>query len=107
MRLLCTVLAMGALAGCAPLTWQDSQDYVARQSDFNVCRLTMGGPHSQMAQHEAHNRALNCPQYYGAILQQQAQQDAAIQNYINSTKPPPAVHCTTTSSYNVANTTCR
>lgn len=86
------------LAGCA------SPDYVARQSNYNVCRLSMGGPHSRYAEAEASRRGLDCRQYFGAIQQQQANENAAIQNYLRSTQPAPAprppVNCT---SYRIGN----
>lgn len=43
------------LAGCA-----SSPEYVARQSNWDVCRLTMGGPHSGAAEAEARARNLDC-----------------------------------------------
>lgn len=96
MRALLPILAL-SLAGCA------SPEYVASRSDFDVCRLSMGGPHAAYADAEARNRGLQCAQYYPAILQRQAQQNSLVQQM----QPPRPVTCTTTSAYGIANTTCR
>jgi hypothetical protein len=74
------------LAGCAA-----SPDYVASRGDFDVCRLAMGGPHARFADAEARNRGLDCRQYHGAILQQQSNQNAAIQQL----QRQPALTCQT------------
>lgn len=107
MKIAVAMLAV-ALGGCAT-TWQQSQDYVSRQSNWDVCRLTMGGPHSVMAQHEAGMRALNCAELYPAILARQAGQDAAVQNYINQINPPrqPQQVCTSQRVGDTFRTVCR
>jgi hypothetical protein len=88
-----------AIAGCA------SADYVAHQSNFDVCRLSMGGPHAQTADAEAARRGLDCRQYYGAINAQRANEAAAVNNFLRSTQPPPAPSATTNcTSYRVGNT---
>jgi hypothetical protein len=88
------------LAGCAT-----SQEYVASTSDFTVCRFTMGGPHARAAEEEARKRGLNCPAMYPAILQKQAQENAATQTYINSLqRPAPAPMMRSCNSYRMGNT---
>lgn len=71
------------LLGCA------TPEYVAKQSDWDVCRFTMGGPHARNAEAEAKRRGLDCRQYYGAIQQQNANRNRALQNYLRATQPPP------------------
>lgn len=85
MRMMLPALAL--LAGCA------SPEYVASRGDFDVCRLTMGGPHAQAADQEARRRGLNCHAYYPAIQSRQAQDDAAIQQFLRSGQP--ALTCRT------------
>lgn len=75
--------ALAVLAGCA------SPDYVASRADFDVCRLSMGGPHAQLADAEARQRGLNCQAMYPAIVYRQAAENAAVQNYINTITPKP------------------
>jgi hypothetical protein len=72
---------LASLYGCA------TPEYVAGQSDWNVCRFTMGGPHARNAEAEAKRRGLDCRPYYGAIQQQKASEASAIQNYLRSTQP--------------------
>lgn len=95
------VLTLVALAGCA-----GSPDYVARQSNFDVCRLSMGGPHAAYADAEARNRGLDCRAYYGAILARQQQENAATQQYINSLRAAPPVTCRSVRMGNTVNTVC-
>jgi hypothetical protein len=70
------------LAGCA-----SSPEYVAEQSNFDVCRLTMGGPHARAAEHEAYNRGLNCAAMYPAIQARMQQENAATQQFIQTLTP--------------------
>jgi hypothetical protein len=100
-RPLAILLAL-LLAGCAAAT----PEQMAAQSNFDVCRFTMGGPHAAVADAEARRRALDCQPYYPAIQQQQANQNAATQNFIRSMQQPapviqPTVNCT---SYRIGNT---
>jgi hypothetical protein len=90
-----------ALAGCAA-----SPQHMAAQSNFDVCRFSMGGPHAAVADAEARSRGLDCTPYYPAINQRQANQNAATQNFIRSMQQPapamrPPVNCT---SYRIGNT---
>ncbi len=78
MRLLAPAALL--LAGCVTMAPQD----MARQSNYDVCRFTMGGPHSQVAHDETRRRNLDCTPYYPAINARMQAQDAATQNYINS-----------------------
>lgn len=96
------MISLLALAGCA-----SSPEYVAGQSNFDVCRLTMGGPHSLSAEAEAARRGLDCRTLYPAIIQRQAVENAAVQSYIQSTRPAPTVNCTSTNAFGIVNTTCR
>jgi hypothetical protein len=91
--------AVLVLAGCA-----SSPEYVSSSSNFDVCRLTMGGPHARNAEIEAQRRGLDCRPLYPAILQRQAAQNAATQNYINSLqRPAPAPIQRTCNSYRLGN----
>lgn len=92
MRLL--LLAPVILSACA-FSPEQSQDYVAGLGNFDVCRLTMGGPHARMAEHEARNRGVDCTQFYGAIAAKQANEAAAIQQFQNTLRPPAAMTCQT------------
>ena len=77
------ILAPLLLAGCAM-----SPQQMAAQSTFDVCRLGMGGPHSQVAQQEANRRGVDCAPYYGAILARQANENAATANIMRALNPP-------------------
>lgn len=99
------LLACLVLGGCA-----SSPEYVARQSNFDVCRLTMGGPHSRAAEEEAARRGVDCRPLYPAISARQAQENAAVQQYINSTRPAPispSKSCTTYRAGNTLQTDCQ
>jgi hypothetical protein len=87
------------LVGCA-----SSPEYVAQKSNFDVCRLTMRGPHARNAELEAQKRGLNCTAYYPAIQQQMANENAAIQNMQRALQPPPRPAATNCTSYRVGNT---
>lgn len=97
------------LAGCA-----SSPEYVAGQSNFNVCRLTMGGPHARAADAEAARRGLDCRRYYGAIQQQLANENAATNAAIRALRPQPSpapaprapVNCTSRRVGNTVQTDC-
>jgi hypothetical protein len=96
-----TLIAAAMLAGCAATPQQ-----MAQQSNWDVCRFTMGGPHSQVAQNEASRRGLDCAPLYPAIAAKMQAENAAIANFQRSINPPPAplprqTNCT---SYRVGNT---
>lgn len=101
-----TLTLLGA-AGCA------SPEYVARSSNYDVCRLSMGGPHAQAADAEAARRGLNCQSMYGAISAQEAQRARANQDLVNALRPPPQpllippqVNCTSYRTGSTVQTTC-
>jgi hypothetical protein len=83
MRYLVTLAAV--LAGCAATPQQ-----MAQQSNFDVCRFTMGGPHSAVAQNEAARRGLDCTPLYPAIAAQMQAQNAATANMLRALQPRPA-----------------
>jgi hypothetical protein len=62
------------LTGCA------SPDYVATRGDYDVCRLSMGGPHAQLADAEARRRGLDCRPLYPVIQNRMAAESAAVQH---------------------------
>mgnify|MGYP000128416873 CR=1 FL=1 len=97
-------LSVFALAGCA-----GSPEYAASQSNWDVCRLTMGGPHARYAEAEAVRRGLDCRPYYGAIQGQMANQNAAVQGYLRSMQPTPqpTTNCTSYRAGNTIQTDCR
>jgi hypothetical protein len=111
-----TALSVAAgllLAGCAATPQQ-----MAQQSNWDVCRFTMGGPHSQVAQNEASRRGLDCTPLYPAIAAQMQAQSAAIANFQRSIAPAPApltftpiqrpqVNCTSYRLGNTVQTDCR
>jgi len=106
-------VAVGLVAGCAATPEQVAQA-LPSMSNIEICRGVMiaSGQKAAMAQGEAARRGLNCSQYFGAIQQQDAQQNAAVQNYIQSLKPPapgfPATtNCTTVRIGNTLQTQCR
>lgn len=87
------------LAGCA-----SSPEYVARQSDWDVCRLTMGGPHSRAAEAEAARRGVDCRPLYPAIQGKMANENAATQNYLRSLQaPPPQIRGTNCQTVRIGN----
>lgn len=94
-------LSLLVLAGCA-----SSPDYVARQSNWDVCRLTMGGPHARAAEAEAARRGVDCQPLYPAIQGKMANENAATQNYLRSLQPAPSPFSApaTCQSYRVGNT---
>jgi starvation-inducible outer membrane lipoprotein len=81
MRILAIALA---LAGCAA-----SPQHMAQQSNWDVCRFTMGGPHQQVAEQERRNRGLDCAPYYPAIQQRLANESAATYNMQRALQPAP------------------
>jgi len=97
---LATVILAAALVGCA------SPEYVARQSNWDVCRLSMGGPHSRAAEAEAASRGLDCRPYYGAIQGQLQRESEAVQQYQRALNPQPAVTCQSTPWGLGTRTTC-
>lgn len=100
-----TVFGAIALSGCAA-----SPQFMAQQSNWDVCRFTMGGPHSGLAQSEAQRRGLNCASMYSAISAQNQAQTAATANLIRSMQPPPAqqpLSCTSRQVGNNVQTDCR
>lgn len=104
-----TVAAVFVLAGCA-----SSPEYVAGRSNFDVCRLTMGGPHAVAADAEARRRGLDCRQFYGAIMQRQANENAATDAAIRALRPAqpaaqpprPPMNCTSRRVGNTVQTDC-
>lgn len=105
MRLIPVLLLV--LSGCA------SPDYVASRGDFDVCRLSMGGPHAAYADAEARRRGLNCHAYYPAINSQMRRENAATQQFIQQLRPAPApsiqapIHCRSIHVGNgIVNTVC-
>lgn len=99
MRTLIPLVAV--LAGCA-ITPQD----MAQRSNFEVCRFTMGGPHSQVAHYEAQRRGLDCAPLYPAIAAQQQREAAALSNAAQFFTPrqAPASRPTNCTSYRIGNT---
>jgi hypothetical protein len=98
------------LAGCASMS---TPEYVARQSNWDVCRFTMGGPHARNAEVEAQRRGLDCRPYYGAIQQKNANDAAAIRSFQRAIAPPapvfvpsPSVNCTSHRAGNTVQTNC-
>lgn len=95
-----------ALTACAT-----SEEFVAGRSDMTVCRFTLGGPHAAAADHEVRRRGLNCQAMYPAIQAQQANENAAVQNFLRSTQPAPAqrpriVQCDSHRAGSTVQTTC-
>jgi hypothetical protein len=98
--------AVVTLAGCA-----SSPDYVARQSNWDVCRLSMGGPHSAAAEVEARNRGVDCAPMYPAIQATEARRAAAAAQMLQSrpayqpyqAQPYQMPQQTTCTSYRVGN----
>ena len=88
MKQIVLVLA-AALAGCAA-----SPEQMARQSDIEVCRFTMGGSDKAVADAEAQRRGLNCTAYYPAIVERIRAEKAAA-DYQRSIAPPQERKCIT------------
>lgn len=100
-------LTCALLAGCAFTPQQ-----MARQSNYDVCRFTMGGPHSAVADAEARRRGLDCSSMYGAIAAQEQARNAATANFLRSINPPPRpapapINCTSYRIGNTVQTDCR
>jgi hypothetical protein len=88
MQKLTALLPALLLFGCVTM----SPQHMAAQSNFEVCRFTMGGPHSQVAHSEAQRRGLDCSQYYGAINARRQAESAATADFMRVLNPPrPAV----------------
>jgi hypothetical protein len=99
------ILAAAALTGCAA-----TPDRMAQQSNWDVCRFTMGGPSAHVAEQEAQRRGLDCAPLYPAINARQQNQNAATNSLIQQLKgPPPApvVHCTSNRVGNTTQTDCQ
>lgn len=99
------LLATALLAGCAATPQE-----MSAQSSYDVCRLTMGGPHARVAEYEARRRGLDCRQYYGAIAAQEQARAAAMNQAIQYFAPRPAPQTINCDSYRFGNgisTTCR
>lgn len=103
-----------ALAGCASLS---SEEYVAGLGTYDICRLTMGGPHAVAAEHEARRRGIDCAPLYPTIQATEARRTGAVLQYLQMQQQPvyqpvapqfpQRTNCT---SYRVGNsieTTCR
>lgn len=101
------VLLSALLAGCAA-----TPEQMAQESNYTVCRFTMGGPHARVAEYERQRRSLDCAPYYGAIAAKLQAESAATSNLQRAIAPPPRqrppkpVECRTVYSGNVANTQC-
>jgi hypothetical protein len=102
MRLAATFSAL-VLTGCA-MTPQQMQS----QSNWDVCRFTMGGPHAGVAEAEMRYRQLDCSPMYPAIAAQQQNMNQAAQNYLRSTQQPAyqmqVPRQTSCTSYRIGNT---
>jgi hypothetical protein len=92
------ILFVVLLAGCSATPEQVAQA-LPQMSNMEICKGVMiaSGQKAAMAQGEASRRGLNCAQYFGAIQQQDANQNAAINNYLQSINPPqtlrPTMNC--------------
>lgn len=95
------ILTAAVLAGCAATPQQ-----MAQESNWNVCRFTMGGPHSQVAQQEAQRRGLDCTPLYPAIAAKLQAENAAVANFQRAINPPmqPFPRQTNCTSYRMGNT---
>jgi hypothetical protein len=97
-------LSLLVLGGCAA-----TRQEMAQQSNWDVCRYTMGGPHSEVAEYERQRRSLDCTPYYPAIAAKLQAENAALANFLQATQPPPQPaprNCTTTVYGNTAQTRC-
>jgi hypothetical protein len=95
------LLVLPLLAACAATPQQ-----MAEQSNWDVCRYTMGGPHSRMAEAERQRRGLDCAPFYPAINAQLQRQNDAINQYRQSLQPAPMApppRPTSCRSYRVGN----
>jgi hypothetical protein len=104
---LAILTAAALLAGCAATPQQ-----MAQQSNYDVCRFTMGGPHSAVADAEARRRGLDCASMYGAISAQEGARNAATANFLRSINPPPRqqsapLNCTSYRMGNSIETSCQ
>lgn len=100
------ILSAAVLAGCAATPQQ-----MAQQSNYDVCRFTMGGPHSAVAEAEARRRGLDCSSMYGSIAAQEQARNAATANFLRSINPPPRpmpapLNCTSYRQGNTVQTLC-
>lgn len=112
MKVVLTVLVM-TLAGCAA-TPEEARQRLPYLSEFQVCEgAILARPEvAMLAQQEANRRGLDCSRYASAVMQQQQNQNAAVQNYIQSLNPPaqpfrPMVNCTSYRRGNNVETECR
>jgi hypothetical protein len=99
------VLLVLGLVGCAA-----TPEQMAQQSNWDVCRFTMGGPHSAVADAERRSRGLDCSPLYPAIAAKIQAENAAMSNYLRSIQPPPpprSVHCNSYRIGNSVQTDCR
>lgn len=104
MRVLMIPAALVALAGCAM-----TPEQLSARSNWDVCRLSMTPAQGRVAEQEAQRRGLDCRPYYGPIQAQQANENAAIQNYLRSTQPAPMptpMNCRTVRIGNSLETQC-
>lgn len=106
------IISVALLAGCASMS---SEEYVAGRSNWDVCRLTMGGPHSRNAEIEAQRRGLNCAPLYQAISADEASRRAAAMQILQNrqrAQPMPAyqmpqqTRCTSRAVGNTVETVC-
>jgi hypothetical protein len=82
-RTLC-ILALTFLAGCAATPEQAMQ-----QTDWNICRATMGGVNQRVADNERRRRGLDCTPLYPAIAARMQAENEAIANFQRSIQPQP------------------
>lgn len=89
------------LAGCAA-----TPEQMAQQTNWDVCRFTMGGPHKHVAEYERQRRGLDCTPLYPAIAARLQAESAAIANFQRALQPPqqPIRPMTSCTSYRVGNT---
>lgn len=100
-----------ALAGCAI-----SPERMARQTDWEVCRLSMSQMQGAVAAAEAKQRGLDCAPLYPAIAAQEMATSAAMANMLHAAQPmfqrqpvyvpPPAINCTSQRFGTRVDTTC-
>lgn len=102
------LLLTAALSGCITMSPQD----MSRQSNWDVCRFTTGGPHSEVAEQVRQARGLDCRPYYPAIAAKMQADNAAIGNFLRAMRPapPPPIstptYCRTVRNGNIYNTVC-
>jgi hypothetical protein len=68
-------------------------EQMAQQSNWDVCRFTMGGPHSTVAEAERQRRGLDCAPLYPAIAARLQAENAAVGGLVRSTQAQPAANC--------------